>query len=210
LLSYLGGFGILLVFYFSAPFWNFDLCSHALFAWYWQLYFKTQLPYESRQAMRIPDQGVKANSRGLLILFLIIRLLMGGMMLEEGLHKLVGGIFSASGFLANSTGPFSGCYVSLVPYSPALSVFVIWSQILIGMALLAGVLVRLVSFFAAVMMLIFYLAYIPSPLGWLNYQIIYTALFVANMFSGAGYFFGFDRLLYKLEDSKHPLRLIFG
>jgi thiosulfate dehydrogenase (quinone) large subunit len=153
---------------------------------------------------------VKANSRGFLFLFLIIRLLMGGMMLEEGLHKLVGGTFSASGFLANSTGPFSGWYITLVPYSSSLGVFVIWTQILMGMALLAGVLVRLVSFFAAVMMLIFYLAYIPSPLGWLNYQIIYAALFVTNMFSGAGYFFGFDRLLYKFEDRKHPLRFIFG
>jgi thiosulfate dehydrogenase [quinone] large subunit len=154
--------------------------------------------------------AIKANSRGFLFLFLIIRLLMGGMMLEEGLHKLIGGTFSASGFLANCAGPFSGWYINLVPYSSSLSVFVIWTQILMGMALLAGVLVRLVSFFAAVMMLLFYLAYIPSPLGWLNYQIIYAALFVVNIFSGAGYFFGFDRLLYIFEGRKHPLRFIFG
>jgi len=144
------------------------------------------------------------------ILIFMVRLLMGGMMLEEGLNKLIGGTFSASGFLTNSTGPFSGWYAGLVPYTPVLDPIVIWTQILIGIALLLGILVRFVSFFAAIMMIVFYLAYIPSPLGWINYQIIYAVLFTGLLFTGAGYFLGFDRLFYQLEIKKHPWRLLLG
>jgi thiosulfate dehydrogenase [quinone] large subunit len=150
------------------------------------------------------------NSKGVSIICFIIRILMGGMMLEEGLGKLIGGTFSAAGYLANSIGPFSGWYASLIPQVPLLNIIVTWAQILIGLALLLGVLVRLASLGAAIMMMLFYLAYIPSPLGWLNYQLIYTVLFIGNIFTGAGYFLGLDGLLYKFEEKKHPLRFLFG
>ncbi len=152
--------------------------------------------------------GIKL--RGISVLFFIIRVLLGGMMLEEGLNKLFSGNFSASDFLLNGTGPFSGWYAGMAPYVSMLDPVVIWTQILIGIALFTGVLVRFVSFWAAVMMVLFYLAYVPSPLGWVNYQLIYAVLFVGNIFTGAGYFLGFDRLFYKLEVKKHPLRLLFG
>ena len=150
------------------------------------------------------------NSRGVCIMCLVIRFLMAGMMLEEGLSKLVSGNFSAADYLANSIGPFSSWYASLVSQDAALSIIVIWTQILIGLALLFGVLVRFASFCAAVMMFIFYLAYIPSPLGWLNHQLVYAVIFVGIMFTGVGYFFGLDALLYRLEDKRHPLRILFG
>ena len=134
---------------------------------------------------------------------------MGGMILEQGLVKLTGG-FTARDFLAYSTGPFSGWYASLIPYTPVFDPLIIWSEILIGIALISGALVRFVSFCAAIMMMLFYLAYIPSPAGWVNYQLIYALLFVALLFAGSGYFLGLDRMFYGLEKKKHPLRFLFG
>ncbi len=162
------------------------------------------------QGEREIKPGVKENFSSVSIIFFAIRILMGGMMLEEGLHKIISGTFSAEGFLSNSVGPLSGWYGSMIPYTPLLNTVVIWAQILIGIALLLGLLVRFMSFCAAIMMVIFYLAYIPSPLGWINYQLIYAGLFVVNMVSGSGYFFGFDSLFYTLENTKHSLRLLFG
>ncbi|MBN1191491.1 MAG: DoxX family protein [Dehalococcoidales bacterium] len=165
--------------------------------------------------MQIPDwNGIQTcfnnHLKGISIMLFILRIMLGGMMLEEGLTKLLGENFSAYEFLTNSVGPLSGWYSGMASSTALLEPFIIWTQILIGIALLTGALIRPVSICSAAMMVIFYLAYIPSPLGWINYQLIYAALFAGISFTGAGYFFGLDGLFYNLEKKKKPLRLLLG
>lgn len=157
-----------------------------------------------RQTVR-PGFGPRAFS----ITFFILRIALGGLMFEAGLTKLLGG-FSAAGFLSNSQGPFSDFFTGLVQYLDVINVLVPWGEVLIGTALILGALVRFASFWGAVEVLTFYLAYIPPQRGWINEQIIYAVVFITFMFAGTGYFLGLDFFGRRLEERRHPLRLFLG
>jgi len=80
---------------------------------------------------------------------------MGWIFAYAGFDKLING-FSASGFLVNATkGPFVGWFQSLGENSLAVNVInplVVWRQILIGLALIFGVMNRWAAFWGAAMM----------------------------------------------------------
>ena len=141
---------------------------------------------------------------------LIVRLALGGAMLEAGLDKLISGDFSVVGYLEHGSGPFASWFSTLVGEAAALDYLVIWGEILIGTALILGILVRFTSFWGAVMMLLYYLPYLPPSNGWISEQIIYLLVFVMFMFTGIGYYWGLDRLFIRFEEESHPLRFLLG
>ena len=144
------------------------------------------------------------------IVLLIARVLLGGLMLEAGINKLISGTFSISGYLANGTGPFAQWFATLIPSSPVLNSVVISGEIIIGIALIFGLLLRLASLLGAIMMLLYYLPYLPPSQGWINQQIIYMAVFIVLMFAGIGYFLGVDIITQKYEKRKSIIRFLFG
>lgn len=151
--------------------------------------------------------------RAFYITLFLARIALGGLMFEAGVSKLLSGTFSAAELLGESSGPFAEFFLSLAnnpDLLPIINNLVMWGELLVGVALILGILVRFASFWGALMMLLYYLPSLPPASGWINQQIIYLLLFVLFMFSGAGYFLGLDSLAAKFERTKHPLRIILG
>ena len=144
------------------------------------------------------------------IMITILRIVLGGAMLEAGLDKLISGDFSISGYVSHGSGPFADLFTHLASVSGALSPLVIWGEILIGLSLILGIFLRFGAFFGAILMIMYYLPYLPQENGWVSQQIIYMLVFVTMIFSNNGYFFGIDRLVMKLENKLPGLRLILG
>lgn len=144
------------------------------------------------------------------IMMVILRVVLGGVMLEAGLDKLINGGFSISGYVSNGSGPFAGWFAHLASVSGSLSPLVISGEILIGLSLILGVFLRFGALWGAMLMILYYLPYLPPENGWISQQIIYLLVFVTLMFSGNGYFFGIDRLVKNLEKKWPVLRLVLG
>jgi thiosulfate dehydrogenase [quinone] large subunit len=144
------------------------------------------------------------------IMFLVLRIVLGGVMLEAGLNKLLSGNFTISGYVSHGSGPFASWFTNLATASSALSSIVIWGELLVGVALILGVLLRFGSFWGAIMMVLYYLPYLPPQNGWISQQIIYMLVFITIMFSGSGYFLGIDKLAITLEKKWSGLRLLLG
>jgi thiosulfate dehydrogenase (quinone) large subunit len=163
--------------------------------------------------MKERPSSTSSGKKAFDITLLALRVLLGGLFLEAGLDKLFSGNFSAIGFLSRSQGPFTSFYMGLANNTsllPVLNNLVIWGEILIGIALILGILVRFASFWGIVQMILYYTVSLPPSNGWISQHIIYIAVFVVFMSSGTGYFFGLDRLVVKLEEKEHPLRLLCG
>jgi thiosulfate dehydrogenase [quinone] large subunit len=144
------------------------------------------------------------------IMFFILRIVLGAVMLEAGLNKLISGDFSMSGYVSHGSGPFASFFAHFASVSGALSPLVIWGEILIGLSLILGVFLRFGAFWGAIMMVLYYLPYLPPENGWISQQIIYMLVFITLLFSGSGYFLGIDRLAMKLENKWPGFRLILG
>jgi thiosulfate dehydrogenase [quinone] large subunit len=149
------------------------------------------------------------RSAGFTITFFLLRLGLGGLIFEAGLDKLING-FSSAGFLNSSTGPLSGFYQSMAVHANIWDVLIPWAEVLIGAAIILGILVRFAAFWGAVEVLIFYLAVLPPSQGWINYQIVLVLVFITFMFNGIGYFLGLDALVVNLEERRHWSRFFFG
>jgi len=138
----------------------------------------------------------------------LLRIALGWLFLYSGYSKLtaVGG-FSAKGFLLNLHGPFSAFYLPLAG-NPVVDQLVIWGEILIGICLILGLLVRFASFWGIVMMLLFYFAEFPPEHAFIvDEHIIYALVLGFFMVSNAGYFWGMDK---KLEKLLPQFKLLMG
>jgi thiosulfate dehydrogenase [quinone] large subunit len=157
--------------------------------------------------------GINFGTRAFIIAFFILRIALGGLMFEAGLTKLLSGSFSAAGFLENTTGPFAGLYMGIAANTTMLAitdVLVPWGELLIGIAIILGVLIRFASFWGIILMILYYMASLPPENGWISQQIIYLFVFLSFVFSATGYFLGLDRLAVRLEERCHPLRIVLG
>ena len=133
-----------------------------------------------------------------------LRLTMGWIFVWAGFDKLIRG-FSAEGFLVHATkGPLSGMFQNIAENTTALTAIeqlVIWGEILIGIALIFGVLTRFAAFWGATMMLLFYVAQLPPEHNpFMEYYLIYALVLAALGALGAGRIMGFDALI-----GRHPL-----
>ncbi|MDJ1432689.1 DoxX family protein [Halostagnicola sp. A-GB9-2] len=133
-----------------------------------------------------------------------LRVLMGWVMLTAGWGKITDG-FSAHGYLANvdPTSPASAAFGMMAESAAmmaAVDVIVPWTQLLIGVALIAGVFVRLVALGAATQMVLFYFGSWDVAGGLVNDQLVYAAVFLALGAFAAGRILGVDRYL-----EEHPI-----
>jgi thiosulfate dehydrogenase [quinone] large subunit len=157
--------------------------------------------------------GVNSGTMAFNITFFILRIALGGLMFEAGLTKLLSGGFSAADFLENATGPFAGFYMGIGANTTMLTitnVMVPWGELLIGITIILGIFVRFASFWGIVLMVLYYTASLPPENGWISRHIIYFSVFLSFIFSGTGYFLGIDRLVVRLEEQRHPLRIVLG
>jgi len=138
----------------------------------------------------------------------LLRVALGWLFLYSGYSKLTAaGGFSAKGFLLNLQGPFSAFYLPLAG-NPVVDQLVIWGEILIGICLILGLLVRFASFWGIVMMLLFYFAEFPPEHAFLiNEHIIYILIFIFLMVSNSGHFWGLDK---KFEKMFPQLKILMG
>jgi thiosulfate dehydrogenase [quinone] large subunit len=159
--------------------------------------------------MRLMESSLERRPLGFYIVFFILRISLGGAFLEAGVTKLFSG-FSLASYLRHGTGPFASWFAGLVPAADVLNNVVIWGETLIGVALILGILLRFASFWGAIMMLLYYLPYLPPSGGWISQQIIYLLVFVSLMFTRIGYFLGLDWLVRRYEERGEAIRMFFG
>ncbi|ELY92369.1 DoxX family protein [Natrialba hulunbeirensis JCM 10989] len=138
-----------------------------------------------------------------------LRFVMGGMILFAGLGKVAfisGEAFDASGFLLHGVdpaSPVSGLFAAMagnVALLEIINVVVPVTQVLIGVALIAGAFVRLAALGGAMQMTMFYLG------GWegqwlaaFDYTLIYAIVFLAIAAFGAGRILGLDRYIEQID-----------
>lgn len=150
------------------------------------------------------------------IFVVLLRLLMGGMILFAGLGKYSfvpgGEAFDASGFLVHgvdSASPVSGLYAAMAGNEMILAtinVIIPLTQVLIGVALITGALLRLAAFGGALQMFAFYLGgWEGQWLALFDNTLIYAVLFLALGALAAGRIAGLDRYIERLNVGGQPL-----
>lgn len=132
---------------------------------------------------------------------LALRLVMGWLMFYAGITKLLNPSWTAAGFLNGSSGVFSAFFKALAG-NALVDQLVVWGLMLIGLSLLLGAFVRLSSFFAVVMMILFYLPYFPPENGFVEEHVVYAVVFALLMIFDSGKFFGFDSKIRFLKAAK--------
>lgn len=145
-----------------------------------------------------------------------LRIIMGWIMLHAGYGKLTGG-FSAEGYLANvdPASPASGLFGAMAADATmmaAVDVIVPVTQVLIGLALVAGLFVRLAALGGATQMVLFYFGSWDVANGLVNSQLVYAAVFLALGAFAAGRILGLDRLLeaHRFVTERPALRYLLG
>jgi thiosulfate dehydrogenase [quinone] large subunit len=152
-----------------------------------------------------------------------LRVVMAWVFLQAGIEKLLADGWTAAGFLENAVppgNPFGGFWASLAG-SPAVDLLVVWGQIGIGLALLAGVFVRFAAFWGAVQMVLFWAAHLQGgPMAGLPIEhgyvvsshIVYALLLFGLGAFGAGRILGLDARIEEsdLVQSNPWLRVLLG
>ena len=143
---------------------------------------------------------------------LALRLMMGLAFITSGLDKLVGGGFSAAGYLANQPSnagsPLADLFVSMSQtpwFMDFVNIAVPWGQLFIGLGLLFGVLTRLAAFWGAFMMVMFYFGNWDVTHGYINGDFAYMLVFLSVAAFGAGRIYGLDRYIEQYEIDGQPL-----
>ena len=153
-----------------------------------------------------------------------MRLVMGWVFLQAGLAKVLDPEgWTAAGYLANAIpagNPFAGLFASMAGMG-FVTPLVMWSQVLIGLALLFGVLVRFAAFGGAIQMLLFWASHLQGGLmagfpiehGWfVSSHIVYAILLFGLGAFGAGRILGLDAAIEEMEfvQNNRWLRLLLG
>lgn len=137
-----------------------------------------------------------------------LRLVMGWILLQGGLEKLFDPDWTAAGYLQFAiadSNPFKETFVDMAG-STLVDQVVIWGLTLTGLGLILGAAVRWCAFWAAAMMLIFWVSAwqggmlqgIPLEHGWVvDDHVIYAVLLFGLGAFGAGRILGVDAWLEK-------------
>ncbi|MGQ1785307.1 MULTISPECIES: DoxX subfamily [unclassified Saccharicrinis] len=141
----------------------------------------------------------------------ICRVLIGWHLLYEGAVKMLNPDWSAAGYLLDSEGLFKQWFLWMVDTEiilNAIDIIIQWGLILIGLALILGLLARYASIAGAIMILMFYLSHppvigseymMPSEGSYLlvNKNAIECCILVVLFLIPSSYYIGIDRLLFK-------------
>ncbi len=98
------------------------------------------------------------------IIITVFRMAIGWHFLYEGISKIVVGNWSATGYLANSTGPLSGFYQWMAGSEGLMNIIDpvnIAALILIGLGLFLGLAIRISAISGVVLLMLYYFAYPP-------------------------------------------------
>lgn len=157
-----------------------------------------------------------------------LRVVMAWIFLQAGLEKLLDDGWSAQGYIDPNSGfgvtpdnPFADLFTSMVDSVGMVDPLVIYGQLLIGLALLLGILVRWSAFWGFVMLLLFWMASLQGGLaeglpvehGYVvNSDIVYMLLLFGLGAVGAGRILGLDAYLEDLPVvERNPwLRYLLG
>ena len=146
----------------------------------------------------------KAHSLSALFIVLL-RATIGGMILFAGLGKVSEWPFDAAGYLANvgSASPVSGIYAAMASNAALMeivNVVVPVTQVLIGVALIAGAFVRLAALGGAMQMMLFYLGgWSGEALALFDSTLVYAMVFLTVAAFGAGRVLGLDAYIERIE-----------
>ena len=138
-------------------------------------------------------------------LILFFRITIGWVFLYAGATQVTNPHWTAAIFLAN-TKTLHAVYRPLATSSlmPIIDFCVKWGQLLIGLSLVSGLMVRVSGVFGIMLMLVFWTAhldfpYVSSPLNYLlDEHIVYAGLIVYLIAVRAGHVFGLDGFAEKL------------
>ncbi|GEM_PF-71245 len=179
---------------------------------------RTQMSTQARNEFGGRFGGVElfGKAHSLSALFIVtLRAAIGGMMLFAGLGKFAfisGEAFDASGYLVHgvdAASPVSGLYAAMgssALFIEITNVLVPVTQVLIGLALIAGAFVRLAAFGGALQMLMFYLGgWEGEWLALFDSTLIYAIVFATVAAFGAGRILGLDAYIEKIEIGGQPL-----
>ncbi len=146
-----------------------------------------------------------------------LRVLLGWVFLWAGAEKLYAylttGKLATPGYLQFATrGPLAGFFQGLAG-NMVVEVLIVGGLILIGLALILGVLVRVAAVSGIVMMLLMYVSAFPpehNPL--VDDHIVYAALLGLLAVLGAGRFLGVDQWIEKRRfvEARPRLKLLLG
>ena len=152
----------------------------------------------------------------------IMRVVMGWILFQGGITKVLDPGFTAAGFLTHlpEGNPFVGFFASMAGNS-AIDGLVAWGLTLTGLGLMAGALTRWCAFWGAVMMIFFWMASLtggiaqglPVGHGWvIDDHIVYAVLLFGLGALGAGRILGVDGLLEKFQTVRdHPsIKYVLG
>jgi len=165
---------------------------------------------DTRNTFESTITGVTVSSRAPSLsawFVLSLRLMMGYAFAYSGFTKIVAAEpFAAGGWLTNvaaaNGNPLAGVF-SWVAGTPWLvefaNVAVPWGELLIGLGLLVGALVRLAAFFGAVLMAMFYFGNWSIEHGLINGDFAYMLVFLAVAAFGAGRILGLDAYIENYE-----------
>lgn len=135
---------------------------------------------------------------------ILIRLGLGWVFFYAGWSKVVTYFtpakdWTAAGFLGNIEGPFSSLFSSLAG-NAIIDQLNAWGLLLIGVALILGILVRWVAFWGIVLMLFYWLAGFPPDHSFIvDDHIIYSLVLVLLAAIGAGRVWGLDKSIENSE-----------
>lgn len=166
--------------------------------------------------MKENSETRSTRSRGLNLLLFLARLAMGASMIGLGLRLFVGGGWGAwntVGVVLPTTyprGPIGNILLNFWGNQFVIQLL-IWSSVLIGIALVLGVAVRLASYGGMVIMLMFYLAVIPPGSVIISQQVIYLIMFAILAIGEAGKVGGLDSFLAPILEDRYPkLKYLLG
>ncbi len=151
---------------------------------------------------------MKTNSRPVLTIASVLRILIGWHFLYEGIVKLMSPNWTSRGYLEGSYGFLSGFYHALCGSPSLLSAIDFmneWGLILIGLGLILGAFTRLATASGILLLLLYYFAYPPFGNGignvtegnyWIVNKTLLEALTLALLFfQPTGTFWGLDYYL---------------
>ncbi len=138
-----------------------------------------------------------------------MRIGMGWILFQGGITKVLNPEWTAAGFLLHAIpegNPFMGMWASFAG-SPLIDGLNAWGLTLTGLGLMLGALVRWNAFWAAIMMIFYWMAslqgglaqFLPLEHGWVfDDHLVYAVLLFFLGAIGAGRIFGVDAYLEKL------------
>ncbi|OIB56140.1 DoxX family protein [Natrialba sp. SSL1] len=159
-----------------------------------------------------------------------LRLVMAWVFLQAGIEKLAEGGFgdpvawSSAGYLNNAVpeaNPLSGLFLWFSEFAAVVDPLVVFGQILIGLALLAGIFFRFAALMGSVQMLFFWTAAWQGGLAagfpvdngyFIDSSFVYMLLLFGLAAWGAGRIFGIDGILEQTDivRSNPWLRYLLG